>query len=71
MMPDEKESIDPILCAYAVFNTLARLAKLALYGTALYVAFKPGGSVLAALIIALIAGAIKTRSYSADMAGDD
>lgn len=67
-MRNDDEPIFLIVCIYAGFNLIVRIARLAFYGVALWVAFEPGGSILAGIIIFLIAGAINTISYGEDAA---
>lgn len=61
---------DPIplpVYVYAGFNLLVRIVRFISYGAALWMAVKPGGSILAALLMALIASQMKTRSYGEDV----
>lgn len=51
---------------YAGFNLIVRFVRLVAFGAAFWVAIKPGGSILAGLLMWLIASAMKTRSYAED-----
>jgi len=60
---------DPIPLAvyvYAGFNLLVRIVRFIAYCAAFWMAVKPSGSILAALLMVIIASAIKTRSYAED-----
>lgn len=67
-MKNDEEPIWCVLYVYAAFNLAVWIARLGFYGVALWTAFKPGGSIVVGIFIAVIASMIRTISYGADMA---
>ncbi|WP_312388125.1 hypothetical protein [Stutzerimonas nitrititolerans] len=65
-MNRDEEKTPAAVYVYAGFNLLVRTVRLIAYGAAFWMAIKPGGSILAALLMAIIASAMKTRSYAED-----
>lgn len=65
-MKQDEEKTPAAVYVYAGFNLLVRTVRLISYGAAFWIAIKPGGSILAALLMVIIASAMKTRSYAED-----
>lgn len=57
------DNIPPALAIYAIHNLIIRAAKVAIIIAAIWTALKPGGSVAAAIVMALIGGIIKPLDY--------
>ncbi len=66
MNNDEKEPIWPVAYVYAGFNLMVRAARVAIFLAAIWTALKPGGSILAAILMVIIGSAIRTKSYAED-----
>jgi len=65
-MKRDEEKTPAAVYVYAGFNLIVRTVRIISYGAAFWMAVKPGGSILAALLMAIIASAMKTRSYAED-----
>lgn len=65
-MKNVDEPMWPIVCIYAVLNVAVLLVKAGIWVAAIWTALKPGGSILAAILMVLIGSFIKTKSYSED-----
>jgi len=52
---------------YACFNLTVLIIRFTAYGVAIWTAVKPGGSWLAGILMAILASAMKTRSYTEDL----
>jgi|GEM_PF-2207200 len=63
---NDKDPIWPIVYVYAAYNFVARVARIVIIIIAIWTAVKPSGSILAALLMLLVAGAIRTMNYSDD-----
>ncbi|MCQ4311731.1 hypothetical protein NAV33_07455 [Pseudomonas stutzeri] len=63
---NEKEPVWPIAYVYAGFNLIVQTARVVIFLAAAWVALKPGGSVLAAILMLIIGSAIRTKSYAED-----
>lgn len=67
-MGNSDEPIGPIVYLYAVLNLVTWIVKIGVWIAAIWMALKPDGSVLAAILMVVIGSFIRTRSYGEDAA---